>query len=195
MDSESLGQVKAQLDILSEYVETQATHIADYFEEQSRMAHERGMDSLKQAKLGLDNVIAEARKLVDGSPHPDGVGSKLTKQAAPMPRFNGMSRSEAKRRIKESAAKERSQKSTEELHSPRPRRSHPPAEKPSKAKRFMDMVHHVSARKIVYDDLLTFTTEGRLDTRPMVISTHPSIDQRRFSSPGPTICTSYVPFV
>lgn len=195
MDSESLGQVKAQLDILSEYVETQAIHIAEYLEEQSRMAHERGMDSLEQAKLGLDNVIAEARKLVDGSPPPDGVGSKLTKQAAPIPRFNGMSRSEAKRRIKESAAKERSQKSTEELHSARPRRSHPPAEKPSKAKRFMDMVHHVSARKIVYDALLTFTIEGRLDTRPMVISTHPSIGQRRFSSPGPTICTSYVSFV
>lgn len=64
LDHSSLVKARRQIDHLSEYVEDQAAILADYVEEQSTVLHDKSLESLQQAKSGLDKLIREARKAV-----------------------------------------------------------------------------------------------------------------------------------
>lgn len=77
IDAHTLVKAREQIDRLSEYVEDQAVFLAEYIEEQTMMLHDRSMESLHQARRGLDKLIAEAKKTVSDGGTLDAPGKEF----------------------------------------------------------------------------------------------------------------------
>jgi hypothetical protein len=71
LDTLALLKAREQIDLLSDYIEDQAIILADFVEDQTAMFHEKSIDSLRQARRGLDKIIREAKGAVglEESPH------------------------------------------------------------------------------------------------------------------------------
>ena len=138
VDHEAVARARAQIDTLSVYVEDQAAAMAVYLEEQSALMHEKGMESLKQAKRGLDKLIDEARKVVDGEEH-DKLASVHAAGPMPFAQMGGR-----KWRPVQLSRMESVKERTRRAWRREGRSGHPPPDRPSIGRNIFDMVHHVS---------------------------------------------------
>lgn len=129
---------------LSEHLEQQANALAALVEEQTTIMQEKSIDSLKQAKRGLNKLIAEVRKTTQ-----DGDQGKLRQsnvgKEGPMPFTRMRNRAKRPALVRSSRQYQRQRSGQDER---RPDRLFPPPEIPSRGRRFLDMVHHVGRHEI-----------------------------------------------
>ena len=147
IDQEAIARARQRIDNLHEYVEEQAASLAEYMEEQSIIVHEKSMESLKQAKKGLDKLIIEARRMVDGQ---DKAKTETNvHDEGPMPFLQMEAEGGGPKRWKDRirSSRKRRRESRSAIGEAR-RRVHAhrrvPPEEPSRARKLLDAIHHVS---------------------------------------------------
>ena len=133
VDPETIAKAKAKAKVLSEYVESQAVSMAEYLEEQTTAIQEKSLESLKQAKRGLDRLVVEARKVINDDLAEFSTLSLKGKLESKRGR-SARNRSRKLTGAKSRGAKER-----------RRATRIPPPQKPSKGRKLLDMIHHVSS--------------------------------------------------
>ncbi len=136
---EAIAVTRANIDNLSDYVESQATALSEFVEEHTIIMQEKGMESLKQAKKGLDKLIAEAKKITR-DPVEEKITSTDVSKRGPMPFWGTGMRADRPPLSRSSRLHRRHHSKRTER---RPKGSFPPPEIPSRGRRFLDMVHHV----------------------------------------------------
>lgn len=140
--NDAIEIVRANIDSLSEYIEGQAFALSDYVEEHSSIMQDQGMESLKQAKRGLDKLIVEARKMTGDVEEERKTSTDVGKEG-PMP-FMQMHKHVDRPPTSRSSRLHRRHHLSKRNERRIKRSSFPPPETPSRGRRFLDMVHHVS---------------------------------------------------
>lgn len=150
IDTQALVKARQSIDHLSELVEDQAASLAEFVEEQSAMIHEKSIDSLRQAKRGLDKVIREARRVV-GDAQGD---QEIVKE--PLPKT--MRRKEAaspfnllaKERVRMVNREMRSKRRVQRGGTRRDEGTRIKVEQRTRGRKIWDAIHHVSVRRRVF---------------------------------------------
>ncbi|OCF38561.1 hypothetical protein I317_07671 [Kwoniella heveanensis CBS 569] len=166
------------LDSLSEYVETRLDGLSDMIADEAQAMQERGWDCIYQAKSGLDKLISDIKKLHPKSDKSGNEATSKAVSAAeaqvdkdgplpfahmevhpPVARLGRRGRTAVQdrsgTRARGSARRERRQERRYVERKLRGKKVNvivppiPAPEKPSRAKRVMDLVHHVSVTSLL----------------------------------------------
>nr|XP_019049036.1 hypothetical protein I302_02816 [Kwoniella bestiolae CBS 10118]OCF27966.1 hypothetical protein I302_02816 [Kwoniella bestiolae CBS 10118] len=148
-NTESLARASAMFDSLSEYVESRLDALSDSLDEQVETMQEKSMDSIVKAKKGLDRLISDfkAYRGIEDDGKSKARSTDVGKDG-PLPFAKMESPCKAasggcKRTRRGEARKEKRMLKREmRLRGKEVNINIPPMEKPSRGKRFMDMVHH-----------------------------------------------------
>ncbi|KAK8865754.1 hypothetical protein IAR55_000901 [Kwoniella newhampshirensis] len=147
---ESLARAQAMLDTLSDYVEARLDGLSEMIEEQADTMQEKGMDSIKKAKRGLDKLIRDAKRLgKDGQGKAMQIKMDVGKDG-PLP-FKQMTSKREKRakHVHRSGRRKIEERDVRLKKFEIPKVSYPPPQPPSRAKRIFDMIHHGAVALVV----------------------------------------------
>lgn len=146
IDTRALLKARQSIDHLSELVEEQAVAFADFVEEQSTILQERSVDSLRQARRGLDKVIREARKAVgDEQSSKDVIREPLPKVI----QRKELSGRQARERLRSLKREMRAHRTAERGYTRRGEAtSRFKIEQPSRGRKIWDAIHHVSIARV-----------------------------------------------
>jgi hypothetical protein len=165
VDPEALIKAREKIDTLSEFVEDQAAMLADYVEEQTTLVQEKSMQSLRQAKRGLDKLIGEARQAIGGSAGEANQGvnadiggelGRVRVQDLPGSRWHAARAARGRRPVRQQRSARPRAKIVDRVKERRARRMGPGQDQPrppvevhmeerSRAGKVWDAIHHVSA--------------------------------------------------
>ena len=141
MTQEAIAITRANIDNLSEYMEDQATTLSKLVDEHTVHMQEKGIKSLKQAKKGLDKLIHDVKRMTGESDEEKSLGSDVG-NAGPMLSGQGHKReARSPTSIPSRLHRRYHSNRTAEKHTRRP---YAPPEIPSRRRRLLEMMHHVS---------------------------------------------------
>ena len=165
IDQEKIERAKRKVNELSDFVEGQAVAMAEYLEEQTVAIQEKSVESLRQARRGLDKLVVEARKMVHD--HEDDQAEAQTfrmkkqrkwmdKRRKLMDVWSGSGQIGRKRSGRKHFRKCTGNKDEKkEKEAQRGGRRWLRAEKQSRGRRMLDMIHHVRTSRPSLDPTVT----------------------------------------
>ncbi|WWD18065.1 hypothetical protein CI109_102512 [Kwoniella shandongensis] len=151
---ESLARIQAMLDNLSHYVEARLDSLSEIIEDRTDTMQEKGMESIKKAKKGLNKLITEAKRLGKDGADDKVVHVKMdVEKDGPLPfrQMGSRRQRQVPRTLRRKSGRgcKAAAKETKKKIVAKTEFSFPPPEVPSRARRIFDMIHHAAVALVV----------------------------------------------